>query len=148
MSKKVISIETGIWWTKVAVVDVNRKSQQMYDAFSFRTPENAIEDGYIRDKEGFANCLKEELAKRQIIEKNVIFSINSSKVITREVCIPAVKDKLIGEIVETHAKEYFPMDVSNYTFSYQKMDVIVNEAGNQIKLLLMAIPDNLLSNYC
>ena len=29
MSKKVISIETGIWWTKVAVVDVNRKSQQV-----------------------------------------------------------------------------------------------------------------------
>ena len=148
MSKKVISIETGIWWTKVAVVDVNRKSQQVYDAFSFKTPENAIEDGYIRDKEGFANCLKEELAKRQIIEKNVIFSINSSKVITREVCIPSVKDKLIGEIVETHAKEYFPMDVSNYTFSYQKMDVVSNEEGNQIKLLLMAIPDNLLSNYC
>lgn len=148
MSKKVISIETGIWWTKVAVVDANKKSPQVYDAFSFRTPEHAIEDGYIRDKENFARCLKEELAKHQITEKNVLFSINSSKVITREICIPYVKDNQVDGIVTAQAREYFPMDVSNYTISYRKMDLVENEQGKQLKLLLVAIPDNLLSNYC
>ena len=54
MSKKVISIETGILWTKVALVEANRKSPHVYDVFRFRTPEHAIEDGYIRDKENFA----------------------------------------------------------------------------------------------
>ena len=109
MSKKVISIETGIWWTKVAVVDASKKSPQVYDAFSFRTPEHAIEDGYIRDKENFARCLKEELQKHQITEKEVLFSLNSSKVITREVTIPLVKDKQLDGIVAVQAREYFPM---------------------------------------
>lgn len=148
MSKKVISIETGIWWTKVAVVDAQKKTPQVYDAFTFRTPEHAIEDGYIRDKEGFAKCLREKLAAHQIVERNVIFSINSSKVITREISIPFVKDKQLAGIVETQAREHFPMDVSNYTISFRKMDVVEGENGKAIKLLLIAVPDNLLSNYC
>lgn len=147
MSKKVISIETGIWWTKVAVVEKNKKAPQVYEAFSFRTPEHAIEDGYIRDKESFAATLMGELAKHQITEKNVIFSINSSKVITREITIPYVKEKQIAGIVEAQAREYFPMDVSNYTISFRNMDV-VEENGKSLKLLLVAVPDNLLSNYC
>ena len=60
MSKKVISIETGILWTKVALVEANRKSPHVYDVFRFRTPEHAIEDGYIRDKENFAKILKKQ----------------------------------------------------------------------------------------
>lgn len=147
MAKKVISIETGIWWTKVAVVDAQKKNPQVYEAFTFRTPEHAIEDGYIRDKEGFAKCLKEQLASHQVVEKNVLFSINSSKVITREISIPYVKDKQIAGIVEAQAREHFPMDVSNYTISFRKMDVVEGENGKAIKLLLIAVPDNLLANY-
>lgn len=148
MSKKVISIETGIWWTKVAVVEANKKTPQVYEAFSFRTPEHAIEDGYIRDKENFAASLMAELAKHQIMEKRVIFSINSSKVITREITIPYVKEKQVAGIVETQAREYFPMDVSNYTISFRIMDTVEGENGKSLKLLLVAVPDNLLSNYC
>ena len=148
MSKKVISIETGIWWTKVAVVDTDKKSPHVYDAFRFRTPQHAIEDGYIRDKESLARCLKEELFKHEIKENNVLFSINSSKVITREITIPYVKDTQLESVVEMQAREHFPMDVSNYTISFRKMEEIKGEEGRQLKLMLVAIPDNLLSNYC
>jgi type IV pilus assembly protein PilM len=59
-----------------------------------------------------------------------------------------VKDKQIPGIVDTQAREYFPMDVSNYTIVYRKMDEVVTEKGKNIKILLLAVPDNLLSNYC
>ena len=51
-----------------------------------------MEDGYIRDKEAFASALKAELSRHDIQEKEVVFTLSSSKVVTREVIIPFVKD--------------------------------------------------------
>lgn len=147
MVKKIISIEAGIQWTKVALVDYRKKNPPVHEAFAFRTPEHAVEDGYIRDKDSFAKALKAELARRQIYEKNVVFTLSSSKVVTREVIIPYVKDNKIKGIIDAQSRDYFPMDISGYTISYSKMEVLEEDGKKQLKLLLVAIPDNLLSNY-
>lgn len=146
-AKKVISIEAGVWWTKVSLVDYRKKNPPVYQAFAFPTPEHAVEDGYIRDKDSLAAALKTELARRSIREKDVVFTLSSSKVVTREVVIPFVKDNKIQGIVDAQIRDYFPMDVSNYTISYSKMDVFEENGRKQLKLLLVAIPDNLLNNY-
>lgn len=146
-SKKVLSIEAGVWWTKVSLVDYRKKNPPVYQAFAFPTPEHAVEDGYIRDKDSLASALKTELARRGIREKDVVFTLSSSKVVTREVVIPFVKDNKIRGIVDAQIRDYFPMDVSNYTISYSKMDVFEEDGKKQLKLLLVAIPDNLLNNY-
>lgn len=147
VAKKVISIETGIQWTKVALVDYRKKNPPVHEAFAFRTPEHAVEDGYIRDKDSLARALKEELVRRQIVEKDVVFTLSSSKVVTREVVIPYVKDNKIKGIIDAQSRDYFPMDISGYTISYSKMDVVEDDGKKQLKLLLVAIPDNLLGNY-
>ncbi len=147
MAKKVISIETGIQWTKVALVDYRKKNPPVHEAFAFRTPEHAVEDGYIRDKDSLARALKEELVRRQILEKDVVFTLSSSKVVTREVVIPYVKDNKIKGIIDAQSRDYFPMDISGYTISYSKMDVVEDDGKKKLKLLLVAIPDNLLGNY-
>lgn len=147
MVKKIISIEAGIQWTKVALVDYRKKNPPVHEAFAFRTPEHAVEDGYIRDKDSFAKALKAELARRQIYEKSVVFTLSSSKVVTREVIIPYVKDNKIKGIIDAQSRDYFPMDISGYTISYSKMEVLEEDGKKQLKLLLVAIPDNLLSNY-
>ncbi len=61
--------------------------------------------------------------------------------------IPFVKDNKIMGIIESQIRDYFPMDVSNYTISYSKMDVEEEDGKKMLKLLLVAIPDNLLNNY-
>lgn len=148
MTKKVLSIETGVWWTKVCLVDYRKTNPHIYHSFYMKTPEHAIEDGYIRDKENFAKALKEELAKRMITEKAVVFSISSSRVVTREVTIPMAKDRQISGIVMSQAREYFPMDITGYTISWKKMETVTAEDGTKnLKLWLSAVPDNLLSNH-
>lgn len=147
MAKKVISMELGTWWTKVVYMDYGKKSPQIHDMFSFRTPEHAVEDGYIRDKESFTKALKDELAKRQISEKSIFFNINSPKVITREVSLPLLKDKQLEGVIQTQAKEYFPMDVSGCSISYRKMHEAYSDEGVSMRILLIAIPDNLIANY-
>lgn len=148
MAKRVLSIEMGDWWTKVVLTEPYKKSPSIENMFYFRTPDNTVEDGTARDRDRFLNTLKEELKKRDIKERDVIFIINSTKVITREITIPFVKDKLLPGIVEVQAKDHFPMDISGYTITYQKLgDYVDDDKKRQLKLGLIAVPDNLLSNY-
>jgi len=147
MAKKVLSIQTGIWWTKVALMEYGVKHPRVFDVFTFRTPENAVEDGYIRERESLANQLRAELSKRKISERKVIFSINSAKVVSREVMVPKVGARQLKTLAMEQARENFPMDIASYTISYAKMGMLDGDPKAQMKLLLLAVPDNLLSNY-
>ncbi len=147
MAKKVLSIQAGIWWTKVALIEYGVKHPRVFDLFTFRTPDNAIEDGYIRERESLSNQLRAELSKRKITERKAIFSINSAKVVSREVMVPKVGESKLKNLAMEQARENFPMDIASYTISYAKMGMLDGDPKQQIKLLLLAVPDNLLSNY-
>lgn len=148
MAKRVLSIEIGDWWTKVVLSEPYKRSPQIENMFYFRTPEKSVEDGIIKDRDKFVASLKESLAMHHVTERDVIFIINSTKVITREISIPTVKDKMLPGIVATQAPEHFPMDISGYTISYQKMGEFVDDENKkQLKLALIAVPDSLLSTY-
>ena len=147
MAKKVLSIQAGIWVTKVALMEYGVKHPKVFDMFTFRTPDNAVEDGYIRERESLSNQLRAELSKRKITERKVIFSINSAKVVSREVMVPKVGNRQLKTLAVEQARENFPMDIASYTISYAKMGMLDGDPKQQMKLLLLAVPDNLLSNY-
>ncbi len=147
MAKKVISIEAGVWLTKVGLVDYKKTSPKIYKAFTFRTPEHAVEDGYIRDKESFANTLINELAKHEIKERTAVFTLASSKIVTREIEIPPVKENKVESIIKLQINDYFPMDVSDYVISHSKMGDIEKDGRKLTKYMLVAVPNSILSNY-
>lgn len=147
MAKKVISIEAGVWLTKVGLVDYKKTSPKIYKAFTFRTPEHAVEDGYIRDKESFANTLINELEKHEIKERTAVFTLASSKIVTREIEIPPVKENKVESIIKLQINDYFPMDVSDYVISHSKMGDIEKDGRKLTKYMLVAVPNSILSNY-
>lgn len=148
MAKKVLSIEIGDWWTKVVLAEPYKRSPQVENMFYFRTPERSVDDGIIKERDKFVTALREALSWHQVTERDVIFIINSTKVITREISIPTVKDKMLPGIVAAQAPEHFPMDISGYTITYQKMGEFVDDDNKkQLKLALIAVPDSLLSTY-
>lgn len=147
MAKKVISIEAGVWLTKVGLVDYKKTSPKIYKAFTFRTPEHAVEDGYIRNKESFANTLINELEKHQIKERTAVFTLVSSKIVTREIEIPPVKENKVESIIKLQINDYFPMDVSDYVISHSKMGDIEKDGRKLTKYMLVAVPNSILSNH-
>lgn len=148
MAKRVLSIEIGDWWTKVVLSEPYKRAPHIENLFYFRTPDKAVEDGIIKERDKFVTALREALDSHKVSERDVIFIINSTKVITREISIPTVKDKMLPGIVATQAPEHFPMDISGYTITYQKMGEFVDDDNKkQLKLSLIAVPDSLLSTY-
>lgn len=146
MSKKVLSIEVGLFTTRICEMEAGKKNPHVYNCISFDTPENIVEDGFILDKETLVAEMKSHLAKERITTRDVIFTVSSTKIANREVVIPLVPESKIRAVIDANATEYFPLDMSEYTISYTILDKINTKDEKKLKLLLLAAPNNLIKN--
>lgn len=147
MAKKVLSIEIGQQVTKVVVIDFLKKNPHVYNAFSFDTPEGVMEDGYVKDKDRMAQLLREQMKDNGVKEKEVVFSIASSKIASREVTVPYVPEKNLDNLINATAQDYFPVNMDEYTLAYNVLETVKEKDKKSLKLLLLAAPDSLIQNY-
>lgn len=147
MAKKVLSIEIGQQVTKAVVIDFLKKNPHVYNAFSFETPEGVMEDGYVKDKDRMAQLLREQMKDNGVKEKEVVFSIASSKIASREVTVPYVPEKNLDNLINATAQDYFPVNMDEYTLAYNVLETVKEKDKKSLKLLLLAAPDSLIQNY-
>ncbi|MCH5263505.1 MAG: pilus assembly protein PilM [Lachnospiraceae bacterium] len=148
MAGKVISIEIGYSLTRVCEVDYKAKSHRVYRRFTMPTPEGVINDGMLRATPEYIEAFKKELAGSKMAAKQVMFTITSGKIASREVMVPLVKENRIADVVVANASEYFPVDLSQYELAYNILGIVGEEKGSQqYKLLVMAAPQTLLDGY-
>ena len=140
MAKKVLSIEIGQQVTKAVVIDFLKKNPHVYNAFSFDTPEGVMEDGYVKDKDRMAQLLREQMKDNGVKEKEVVFSIASSKIASREVTVPYVPEKNLDNLINATAQDYFPVNMD-------VLETVKEKDKKSLKLLLLAAPDSLIQNY-
>lgn len=148
MAGKVISMEIGYSLTRVCEVDSKSKTHRVYKSFTIPTGEGVISDGALMITQEYVDALKKALAENKMHAKQVMFSITSAKIASREVVIPFVKENRIADVVNANASDYFPVDLSQYQLAYSILGVIGETKGaKQYKLLVMAAPTALLSGY-
>ena len=148
-SNKVLSID--ITNESITIIEVSpsiKKQTNVHNALIFETPEDAYEDGALRDVEKLASAIREQLDANGITNKNVIFILSSSKVVNREVLIPEVKENKVKGIVDANASEYFPVNIEDYVVSHSILEHVVNEdKSKQLKLMVVAAPLTMVKSY-
>ncbi|MCH5255827.1 MAG: pilus assembly protein PilM [Lachnospiraceae bacterium] len=148
MAGKVLSIEIGYLFTRVCEVDYKSKAPKVYKRFTVPTLQGVMNDGVIDADSHYVEGLRSGLREFGIKSKSVVFTLASTKIATREVVVPFVKENRIGSMVKANASEYFPVDLSQYEIAYSVMDILGNKAeGQQYKLMVLAIPTNILEGY-
>ena len=153
---KILCIEPEHSQIRVAVVEKKGRICRVSKCFRFLAPQGAVEDGYIRDTSNLGKKLKEELASRKIKIKKVCFLASSTRIATREVSIPMVKEKTIQSLIEANAEDYFPIDASKYVLSYSFLDKGEKVSGKekrerdnptQYQLMVYAAPKSISAAY-
>lgn len=147
MASKVLSIEVGYGITKVVEMDHKAKKPKVYHCFSFPTPVNLVDDGLVQPNQMFRAVLRRECANRGIKTNRVVFTVTSSKMATREVNIPLVKENKIKDILMTNIGDYFPVDISVYQISYTILEKINTPEKKEYRLLVIATPQILIRSY-
>ncbi|MDE5940186.1 MAG: pilus assembly protein PilM [Lachnospiraceae bacterium] len=148
MAAKAIAIEIGYSLTKVCEVDYKAKTHKIYKSFTVTNGAEVVNDGALMVSQEYVENLRSALAANHVKTKQVVFTITSSKIASREVTIPYVKENRIADVVNANATDYFPVDLSQYQLAYTILGTIGETKGaQQYKLLVMAVPSALLSGY-
>lgn len=128
----------------------NKNTTIMHKATTVATPARCYNDGAIRDRAELAKAIKIAVDSNRMESTKVIFSISSTKVVTKEVIIPNVKPNKINSIIMTNATEYFPINLDEYIINYTVLEKIESEQEGvepKIKVMVMAMPENMVDGY-
>ena len=148
MAAKVISIEIGYSVTRLCEVDYKTKAHKVYRRTTISTPEGVINDGMLSATQEYIDSIKSAITESKMTAKQVMFTITSGRIASREVMIPLVKENRIEDVVAANASDYFPVDLSQYELAYNILGIVgENKGSQQYKLLVMAAPQALLSGY-
>lgn len=121
---KVLSIEVGTSLTRICEMDYRSKSPKVYNSLSIPNPEGLVEDGFISENSDFVSTLKFALAENKIKTKQVIFSVTSSRIITREAVLPAMKEAQLDSLIRTNITDYLPVDPNNFELAHMVLGAI------------------------
>jgi Tfp pilus assembly PilM family ATPase len=142
---KVLSIEITDKITRVCFESYNKKTTTVFKSISFTNPEGTVDDGFVTDRGVYGSFLKEQLALEKLKCKDVVFVISSAKIMTREAVIADMKPENIVPFITENREEYFPMDTSDFVFTYNLLEK--NKAEKTMRIMIYAAPDILLKNY-
>ncbi len=147
---KVLSIEIGFSTIKIVEMDHQKKKPKVYRCVETKTPDGAIRDGYLNpDKmEALKEQIRDALREHKIRTKRVLFTVFSTKIISREITVSAVKEHQIGAFIESNITEYFPIELTDYKIAHFIIQTYRDgENAGKHKVLVMAAEKSLLEGY-
>ena len=147
MATRVLSIEIGKGVTNVVEMDYKAAKTKIYNCFSFETPQGVIRDGVVARNELFSSLFKTECAKYGIKTKKAVFVVSSSRLASRDVKVPLVKEKRLTEVVNASATDFFPVDMNQYHLVYKVLGKENTPEDKNYKLNVLAVPNDLTTCY-
>ena len=149
-NNRVLSIDiTNESITIVEITASQKKQTYIHKVLIFETPEDSFDDGNIRDLNRIGGEIRSQLASAGISNKNAIFVMNSTKIVNREVVIPAVSEKKVGFIINQNAAEYFPVgNIQDYIIENTVLEQFTDENGSkQMRVMAVAAPEMMVRSY-
>ena len=148
-NNKVLTIDiTNESITIIEATASAKKQSTVHNAIIFETPDDAYEDGVIRDKERIADAIKAQLSANGITNKNAVFVLTSTKIVSREVLVPFVKENKVKGIINANSSEYFPVNIEDYVVSHSILETVTDAENNkQLRVLAVAAPQSMVKAY-
>ena len=149
MASKILSIELSNTTIRIVQMDYKTTNPRVYYHVVCNTPENSINDGYLINPDAVANAIRTALVSNKIKgTKNVIFTISSTKIVTREQQLPQMKQAQLDSMIQTNLSDYFPIDLDNYQVAYTVLGTIdEGKDAGKLRVSIMAAENNLVESY-
>lgn len=151
MANKVLSIYVGMDAIRIAEMQKSgsNKAVVLTNAAEIATPNNSVNDGYLVDITAISEAIRTSVFGRGFTAKEVIFTITSKKIASKEVEIPYQKNrKKLQQILQANSGEYFPMsNAGDYSFAFSVLEDYHTEEGRKCRVSAVAAPNDLVKCY-
>ena len=136
-------VDIGSCVIKAAQLVSSKNGLRLKKANYKQLPPGIIEEGNIKDKSIIASELKELFNKMNINPNNVITTIPSDHLITRNFEMPNLDKKELEEALKWELDDVLPYSADETTFDY----IITGENEDSLEVLLIAAKDKIIKQY-
>ena len=146
---RILSIRIGKKYVKICELQYSSgNSVYVNRILKAKLPEGVVEDGFIMDFYAAEIFLRSILTENSMTATDVIFSISSSKIASKEVSTPIMNKKRLVEMIDANASEYFPVYLEDYILAHTVLDKGNPKKGlNTMRVLVLAAPKDLIDDY-
>lgn len=144
---KVVSIVINNEFVKLCEVTKGAKNITVHKIVTMETPTDCFYDGAILDMNGLSKAIRVTLDDNRIATNNVVFTVTSTKIATKEIVIPNIKTNKIAEMIQANAGDYFPVNIDEYILQHNVLEKMEEDGTQKLKVLVMAAPAKMIDEY-
>ncbi len=146
-SHNVVSIDIGSKNIKIVEGKKEESSIRIKKNIILPTPQNAFEDGNILDIHHLKEAIKDALKEEKIKSKKVIFTVQSTSIITREFILPFAKEKEIENMIYFEIEQFLPISLEDYIIQYKILEEFVEDNVKKSRIFIAAMYKKMAESY-
>ena len=125
LERKVLVIDIGSGNIKIVEGAGSGKNVKVFKAISIPTPRNSFDDGHINNIIALKDSINDALESNAINTKSVIFTTESSAIITRIITVPMIKNlKEMESMIQLQMQQYLPIKFEDYILQFILLETI------------------------
>ena len=151
-TKKCLGIDIGVSSIKVVELSSSGKKKKLENYAEFIFTDKPTVKQIQGDELGFLNdktpqILRAVMKKAGFKDKRIAFSIPDFSTFFTNFTLPPMNEKEIPQAIEFEARHHIPLSLSEVTFDWQVLEKKKSFPGLALKILLVAVPNKILSAY-
>lgn len=145
MYKVLLGIDIGTSSIKAVQISTEKSEKHLLAAGYIATSAKALASLSTGDEQELAGIINRLVHDMKISTQDVAASLPSSKVITRVIEVPTMKDEELASSIQWEAEQYIPLPLSTVKLDYAVIGQNVD--GTKMKILLVAAPTAVIEKY-
>jgi len=146
-SSSLISLDIGSFYTKMLVGKQTGNTLIVESALKEKTPNKACADGTVVNASSIASTLNKVISQSNTKTKDVVFTIESTKIIKREFVIHKIPEEDILGLVKHEMGQYLPIDIAGYSIQPSVTGSLSEDDGEKLKVSVNAVPKEMMKQY-
>ncbi len=145
--RKSISIDFGNRMLHFVVGLYKNSVVNVQKAFTIDIPAGSIADGRIEDPKALQNAIRNGLQQHKIKVKEVIITVQSSSVITRDIIVPILRADDLSEAVKYEMEQYISTSIYGYIVEYRIIEELTEDNTKKYRIRSAAMPKEMAESY-
>lgn len=145
---RVLSIE--ITPANIRILEMTSKGKGkiiIHNFFEKELQSEIFDNGKIVEMELLKNQVNDILNEEGFKSSGVVFTLDSSLVVSRDLMMPVVNDNELENMIRFEIEQYLPINLDEYVIQYKKMELIEEGGEKKTRMNVSALPKNIVENY-
>ena len=145
--QKLVSIDVGGKYIHIVEGISKTSGLEITRAVLVNTPVGSYADGRLKDVNIIKEAIKSACLKNKIKTNKVVFSTQSTAVITRDLVLPVMKAEELENAVKYEMEQYLPSTQEGYIIEFKINSGFTEDNVKKYKIRTAAMPSGIADTY-